>query len=146
MTGGAAGEPRAVDAEALAGGEPLDVTADPASHAPTIRAETSRATAVDALIGSMAIIPCPMTPRPIFAFRHPLRDVRVRVPASKSVANRALVLSAIAAGRSRLDMGRPDPGPDVRAMRPAPACPGYQLAWARPSPVSRGGAATLPPR
>src|SRR5438876_1115456 len=144
MTGGAAGEPRAVDAEALAGGEPLDVTADPASHAPTIRAETSRATAVDALIGSMAIIPCPMTPRPIFAFRHPLRDVRVRVPASKSVANRELVLSAIADGPSRLDMGRLDPGDDVRAMRQALASLGYQVEWDQTFQVTVRGAETIP--
>jgi len=68
-----------------------------------------------------------VTPRPIIPFRHPLRDVRVRVPASKSIANRELVLSAIADGRSRLDLGRLDPGDDVRAMRQALASLGYQV-------------------
>ncbi len=40
----------------------------------------------------------------------------VRVPASKSVANRELLLSALAAGRSRVTIGAPDPGDDVRRM------------------------------
>ncbi len=85
-----------------------------------------------------------MTPRPIVPFRHPLRDVRVRVPASKSIANRELVLSAIADGRSRLDMGRLDPGDDVRGMRQALAALGYQLEWDQTFQVTIHGAETIP--
>lgn len=85
-----------------------------------------------------------MTPRPIVPFRHPLRDVRVRVPASKSVANRELVLSAIAEGRSRLDMGRLDPGDDVRTMRQAIAALGYQVEWDQTFQVTVHGAETIP--
>jgi len=85
-----------------------------------------------------------MTPRPIFAFRHPLRDVRVRVPASKSIANRELVLSALADGRSRLDMGRLDPGDDVRAMRQALASLGYQVEWDQTFQITVQGAETIP--
>ena len=85
-----------------------------------------------------------MTPRPIFAFRHPLRDVRVRVPASKSIANRELVLSAIADGTSRLEMGRLDPGDDVRAMRQALASLGYQVEWDQTFQVTVHGAETIP--
>jgi 3-phosphoshikimate 1-carboxyvinyltransferase len=85
-----------------------------------------------------------MTPRPIIPFRHPLRDVRVRVPASKSIANRELVLSAIADGRSRLEMGTLDPGDDVRAMRQALASLGYQLEWDQTFQVSVRGAETIP--
>jgi len=85
-----------------------------------------------------------MTPRPIIASRHPLRDVRVRVPASKSIANRELVLSAIAGGRSRLDMGRLDPGDDVRAMRQALAALGYRLEWDQTFQVTVHGAETIP--
>ena len=92
----------------------------------------------------MAIIRCPVTPRPIIPFRHPLRDVRVRVPASKSIANRELVLSAIADGRSRLDMGRLDPGDDVRAMRQALASLGYQVEWDQTFGVTVHGAETIP--
>jgi 3-phosphoshikimate 1-carboxyvinyltransferase len=54
--------------------------------------------------------------RPITPIRRPLVDKRVRVPASKSIANRELVLSAIADGRSHLELGPLDPGDDVRAM------------------------------
>ncbi len=43
----------------------------------------------------------------------------MRVPASKSVANRELLLSAMAKGRSAVDLGEADPGEDVRAMRAA---------------------------
>jgi len=85
-----------------------------------------------------------MTPRPIFAFRHPLRDVHVRVPASKSIANRELVLSAIADGKSRLDMGRLDPGDDVRAMRQALASLGYQVEWDQTFQITVQGAETIP--
>jgi len=70
-----------------------------------------------------------MTPRPIVPVRHPLADPHVRVPASKSVANRELVLSAIADGRSRLDLGPLDPGDDVRAMRQALESLGYVVEW-----------------
>lgn len=85
-----------------------------------------------------------MTPRPIIASRRPIREVRVRVPASKSIANRELVLSAIADGRSRLDMGRLDPGDDVRAMRQAIASLGYQLEWDQTFQVTVHGAETIP--
>ena len=54
--------------------------------------------------------------RPITPIRRPLDSKRARVPASKSVSNREIVLSAIADGRSRLDLGPLDPGDDVRAM------------------------------
>jgi 3-phosphoshikimate 1-carboxyvinyltransferase len=53
----------------------------------------------------------------------------VRVPASKSIANRELVLSAIAHGKSHLRMGALDPGDDVRAMRQAVAGLGYGVEW-----------------
>jgi 3-phosphoshikimate 1-carboxyvinyltransferase len=66
---------------------------------------------------------------PIAPVRHPLVDKRVRVPASKSVANRELVLSAIAHGRSRLELGPLDPGADVRAMATALADMGYDVRW-----------------
>lgn len=68
----------------------------------------------------------------------------MRVPASKSIANRELVLSAIADGRSRLDMGRLDPGDDVRAMRQAIASLGYQLEWDQTFQVTVHGAETIP--
>ncbi|HEY9326101.1 MAG TPA: 3-phosphoshikimate 1-carboxyvinyltransferase, partial [Candidatus Limnocylindria bacterium] len=61
---------------------------------------------------------------PIAPVRHSLVDKRVRVPASKSVANRELVLSAIAHGRSRIALGPLDPGADVRAMATALAAMG----------------------
>src|SRR5204862_4073554 len=50
-----------------------------------------------------------------------------RVPASKSVANREIVLSAIADGRSRLRLGPLDPGDDVRAMAEAVVALDYRL-------------------
>ena len=81
-----------------------------------------------------------MTARPIVPFRHPLREVRVRVPASKSVANRELVLSAIADGTSRLELGRLDPGDDVRAMRQALASLGYRVEWDQTFQVTVFGA------
>ena len=49
------------------------------------------------------------------------------MPASKSVANRELLLSAVAAGSSRVDLGPLDPGDDVRAMRAALAAMGYDV-------------------
>jgi len=66
---------------------------------------------------------------PIAPVRHSLVDKRVRVPASKSIANRELVLSAIAHGRSRLELGPLDPGADVRTMATALAEMGYQVRW-----------------
>ncbi|TMC79668.1 MAG: 3-phosphoshikimate 1-carboxyvinyltransferase [Chloroflexi bacterium] len=65
--------------------------------------------------------------RPITPIRRPLVDKRVRVPASKSVANREIVLSAIAEGRSRLDLGPLDPGDDVRAMTDAVVALDYRV-------------------
>jgi len=81
-----------------------------------------------------------MTPRPIVPFRHPIRDVTVRVPASKSVTNRELVLSAVAGGRSRLELGPLDPGDDVRAMRQALASLGYRVEWDQTFQVTVHGA------
>lgn len=119
-------------------------TSGAGAHAAAISTHPERATAKSARIRSVAIIPCPMTPRPIVPFRHPLRDVHVRVPASKSIANRELVLSAIASGRSRLDMGKLDPGDDVRAMRQAIAALGYQVEWDQTFQVTIVGAETIP--
>lgn len=65
--------------------------------------------------------------RPITPIRRPLVDKRARVPASKSVANREIVLSAIAAGRSRLDLGPLDPGDDVQAMTDAVIALDYRV-------------------
>src|SRR5438309_1392395 len=65
--------------------------------------------------------------RPITPIRRPLVNKRARVPASKSVANREIVLSAIAAGRSRLDLGPLDPGDDVRAMTDAVIALDYRV-------------------
>ncbi len=49
------------------------------------------------------------------------------MPASKSVANRELVLSALADGRSQVDLGGLDPGDDVTAMREALAAIGCEV-------------------
>jgi 3-phosphoshikimate 1-carboxyvinyltransferase len=68
-------------------------------------------------------------PRPIAPLRRPLIDAHVRVPASKSVANRELVLSAEASGRSRIDIGPLDPGDDVRAMYDALSAFGHEVRW-----------------
>jgi 3-phosphoshikimate 1-carboxyvinyltransferase len=65
--------------------------------------------------------------RPITPIRRPLVDKRARVPASKSVANREIVLSAIADGRSRLQLGPLDPGDDVRAMTDAVIALDYRV-------------------
>ena len=53
----------------------------------------------------------------------------MRVPASKSLANRELVLSALAPGRSRLEIGLLDPGDDVHAMADALAALGHDVRW-----------------
>ena len=65
-----------------------------------------------------------MTARIISPVRHAI-DARARVPASKSVANRELLLSALADGTSYVDLGPLDPGDDVSAMREALAALGY---------------------
>jgi 3-phosphoshikimate 1-carboxyvinyltransferase len=65
--------------------------------------------------------------RPITPIRRPLADKRVRVPASKSVTNREIVLAALADGRSRLELGHLDPGDDVAAMADAVAALGYRI-------------------
>ena len=53
----------------------------------------------------------------------------MRVPASKSIANRELVLSALADGRSRVVVGSEDPGDDVHAMADAIAALGHEVRW-----------------
>jgi 3-phosphoshikimate 1-carboxyvinyltransferase len=68
-------------------------------------------------------------PRPIAPIHRPLFDAHVTVPASKSVANRELVLSAEAKGRSRLDLGPIDPGDDVHTMYDALAALGHDVKW-----------------
>ncbi|HET8567927.1 MAG TPA: 3-phosphoshikimate 1-carboxyvinyltransferase [Candidatus Limnocylindria bacterium] len=78
-----------------------------------------------------------MAPRPIPPIRHPI-EKRVRVPASKSVTNRELVLSALAAGRSRLEIGPLDPGDDVRAMQQALVDLGYEVSRDAERIVVRG--------
>ena len=65
--------------------------------------------------------------RPITPVRHPLVEKRVKVPASKSIANREIVLSALGQGRSRLALGPLDPGDDVDAMTEAVAALGYRV-------------------
>ncbi len=70
-----------------------------------------------------------MDPRPIAPIRRALVGPHVRVPASKSVANRELVLSALAAGRSRVDVGSIDPGDDVHTMADAVAALGHEVRW-----------------
>jgi 3-phosphoshikimate 1-carboxyvinyltransferase len=82
--------------------------------------------------------------QPIAPVRHPLVDKRVRVPASKSVANRELVLSAIAHGRSRLDLGPVDPGADVRAMATALRDMGYVVRWDGATVTVTGAGDTQP--
>ena len=71
--------------------------------------------------------------RAVAPVRRALRGAHVRVPASKSVANRELVLSALAAGRSRLDVGELDPGDDVHAMADAIAALGHDVRWDGPT-------------
>src|SRR5439155_616888 len=74
----------------------------------------------------------PVDPRPITPLRRALEDARVRVPASKSIANRELVLSAIGSGRSRIGVGEMDPGDAVPFVIHGPlrggevSVPGYE--------------------
>ena len=79
--------------------------------------------------------------RPITPIRRPLVDKRVRVPSSKSVANREIVLSAIADGRSRLHLGPLDPGDDVRAMTEALVALDYRIERDDGDLVIHGGGA-----
>jgi 3-phosphoshikimate 1-carboxyvinyltransferase len=81
-----------------------------------------------------------VAPRPVSPIRHRI-DARVRVPASKSLANRELLLSALADGRSEVALGELDPGDDVRAMREALVALGHQLDARSPGVVrvSPGG-------
>lgn len=67
--------------------------------------------------------------RSIAPIRHALVSPRVDVPASKSVTNRELVLSAIASGHSRLVVGPLDPGDDVHTMCDALAALGHEVRW-----------------
>ena len=86
-----------------------------------------------------------MTVRPISPLRRRLDGVRVQVPASKSVANRELVLSALATGTSRLELGLLDPGEDVRAMREALVRLGISVEQdARGTVTVKGGAGSVP--
>lgn len=66
---------------------------------------------------------------PIAPLRRALVGARALVPASKSVANRELVLSAIAHGRSSIEIGPLDPGEDVHAMADALRALGHEVAW-----------------
>ena len=70
-----------------------------------------------------------MDPRSIAPIRHALTAAHVRVPASKSIANRELVLAALASGRSRIDVGEIDPGQDVHLMADALAALGHDVRW-----------------
>lgn len=69
----------------------------------------------------------PMTLQPINPVRRALDGPHVAVPASRSIANRELLLSAIAAGISDIDLGPHDPGDDVRAMCGALTALGYDV-------------------
>jgi 3-phosphoshikimate 1-carboxyvinyltransferase len=80
--------------------------------------------------------------RPITPIRRPLVDKRARVPASKSVANREIVLSAIADGTSRLSLGPLDPGDDVHAMTEAVMALDYRVQRDDDEIVIRGSAAS----
>lgn len=66
-----------------------------------------------------------MAPRSISPIRHRI-DARARVPASKSLANRELLLSALAEGASEVVLGPLDPGDDVRAMHAALVALGHE--------------------
>ena len=68
----------------------------------------------------------------------------VRVPASKSVANRELVLSALAAGASRVTLGPLDPGEDVRRMIGALRALEFGVEEAAGAVVVRGEEGAIP--
>src|SRR5256885_16450733 len=68
-----------------------------------------------------------MALRLVKPIRYPLEGAHVSVPASRSIANRELLLSALADGVSVLELGPHDPGDDVRAMRGALEALGYEL-------------------
>jgi 3-phosphoshikimate 1-carboxyvinyltransferase len=76
-----------------------------------------------------------VAPRPISPIRHRI-DARARVPASKSAANRELVLSALADGASEVVLGPLDAGDDVRAMHGALVALGHETE-ARPDGTIR---------
>lgn len=69
----------------------------------------------------------------------------MRVPASKSQANRELVLSALASGRSEIDLGDLDPGDDVRAMRDALAALGCEVVGGTAGALRVSGLWPSPP-
>lgn len=69
----------------------------------------------------------------------------MRVPASKSLANRELLLSALADGRSDVDLGDMDPGDDVRAMREALVALGYRVEGGDTGVVRVTGQGGAPP-
>lgn len=77
--------------------------------------------------------------RAIAPIRRPLDDRHVPVPASKSIAARELVLSALANGVSHLDLGPLDPGEDVAAMRGALAALGVAVEGERAGTIVIGG-------
>ena len=76
--------------------------------------------------------------------RRALVDKHVRVPASKSIANRELLLSAIAHGKSRIDLGPLDPGDDVHAMTDALEALGYTVRADGPTVMVEGAGDELP--
>lgn len=82
----------------------------------------------------------------MLAVQRPLRPPRasVRVPASKSVANRELVLSALAAGTSRVTLGPLDPGEDVRRMIGALRALEFGVEEAAGAVVVRGEEGAIP--
>ncbi|MSQ37031.1 MAG: 3-phosphoshikimate 1-carboxyvinyltransferase [Chloroflexi bacterium] len=90
-------------------------------------------------------MPVPVTSLLINPVRHALTGPHVAVPASRSVANRELVLSAVANGVSHLDLGGYDPGDDVRAMCGALVALGYDVRSDGPGNARVAGSATPPP-
>src|SRR5262245_36894925 len=85
-----------------------------------------------------------MAIRAITPLLRPLQSPRVAVPASKSVANREQILSALASGTSELDLGAYDPGDDVRAMRECLVALGYRVSEAGTGRVRIIGSVTAP--
>lgn len=71
-------------------------------------------------------------------------DAHVRVPASKSVANRELVLGALASGASRVRLGALDPGDDVRRMIGALRALGFELEDESDGVTVRGASGEIP--